>query len=132
MDIHEPWCGGPRLHQVPKAVPDNRHRRTLARGRFPDAPRGAAERVARCVACSPDQRPSGFVADRHRLGPPRRRAPRIFRGKLLDEAETDLEPFDVVIQKGTNHAWINLTDEPALLMGVLIDAGSAAREGEGG
>ncbi len=50
---------------------------------------------------------------------------------LLDEAETDLEPFDVVIQKGTNHAWINLTDEPALMMGVLIDArGAAAAEGD--
>jgi hypothetical protein len=47
---------------------------------------------------------------------------------LLDYGETDLQPFDVVIQKGTNHAWINLTDEPALLMGVLIDArGGAGR-----
>ncbi|MGO4838514.1 cupin domain-containing protein [Rhizobiaceae sp. 2RAB30] len=41
---------------------------------------------------------------------------------LLDQDERILEPFDVVIQRGTNHAWINLGDEPALLMGVLMDA----------
>lgn len=41
---------------------------------------------------------------------------------LLDEDERVLEPFDVVVQRGTNHAWINLVDEPALLVGVLLDA----------
>ncbi len=41
---------------------------------------------------------------------------------LLDEGEVDLEPFDTVVQRGTNHAWINRGDEPALLIGVLIDA----------
>jgi len=41
---------------------------------------------------------------------------------LLDEEEVDLEPFDVVIQRGTNHAWINRGTEPALLAAVLIDA----------
>ncbi|MBI3302067.1 MAG: cupin domain-containing protein [Deltaproteobacteria bacterium] len=41
---------------------------------------------------------------------------------LLDEGEVDLEPFDVVVQRGTNHAWVNRGDEPALLVGILIDA----------
>lgn len=41
---------------------------------------------------------------------------------LLDEDEVELEPFDVVIQRGTNHAWINRSDQPALLAAVLIDA----------
>ena len=41
---------------------------------------------------------------------------------LLDEGEVDLEPFDVVVQRGTNHAWVNRSDEPALLAGILIDA----------
>lgn len=40
---------------------------------------------------------------------------------VLDDEETMLRPFDVVIQRATNHAWINLGDEPALLMGVLMD-----------
>ena len=41
---------------------------------------------------------------------------------LLDDDEVDLKPFDVVVQRGTNHAWINKTREPALLVGVLVDA----------
>jgi len=41
---------------------------------------------------------------------------------LLDKAEVDLKPFDVVIQRGTNHAWVNKGKEPALLVAVLIDA----------
>lgn len=41
---------------------------------------------------------------------------------LLDEDEVDLEPFDVVIQRGTNHAWVNRGSEPALLAGILVDA----------
>lgn len=41
---------------------------------------------------------------------------------LLDDDEVDLKPFDVVIQRGTNHAWINKGSKPALLVAVLIDA----------
>ncbi len=41
---------------------------------------------------------------------------------LLDEDERDLKPFDVVVQRGTNHAWINKGKEPAVLIAVLIDA----------
>ena len=41
---------------------------------------------------------------------------------LLDEEEVRLEPFDTVVQRGTNHAWVNHGDEPALLTAVLIDS----------
>lgn len=41
---------------------------------------------------------------------------------LLDRGEVDLKPFDVVIQRGTNHGWVNRGTEPALLVAVLIDA----------
>ena len=41
---------------------------------------------------------------------------------LLDDDEADLEPFDVVVQRGTNHAWVNHGEETALLIAVLIDA----------
>ena len=40
---------------------------------------------------------------------------------ILDEEEVDLKPFDVVVQRGTNHAWVNNGTEPALLIAVLID-----------
>ena len=42
---------------------------------------------------------------------------------LLDEGEAkSLKPGDVVIQRGTNHAWVNHGSEPALLVAVLADA----------
>ena len=41
---------------------------------------------------------------------------------ILDNEEIDLKPFDVVVQRGTNHAWVNNGDEPALLIAVLIDS----------
>jgi uncharacterized cupin superfamily protein len=41
---------------------------------------------------------------------------------LLDEDEVHLAPHDVVIQRGTNHAWINRGREPALLAAILVDA----------
>jgi len=40
---------------------------------------------------------------------------------LLDEGERDLQPFDVVIQRGTNHAWVNRGTAPALMAFILID-----------
>ena len=41
---------------------------------------------------------------------------------ILDDEEVDLKPFDVVVQRGTNHAWTNNGTEPALLIAVLIDS----------
>ncbi len=41
---------------------------------------------------------------------------------ILDEEEVRLKPHDVVVQRGTNHAWVNNGTEPALLIAVLIDS----------
>ena len=41
---------------------------------------------------------------------------------ILDEEEVNLKPFDVVVQRGTNLAWVNNGNEPALLIAVLIDS----------
>ena len=41
---------------------------------------------------------------------------------ILDEEEVDLKPYDVVVQRGTNHAWTNNGNEPALLIAVLVDS----------
>jgi hypothetical protein len=41
---------------------------------------------------------------------------------LLDEGEVDLVPFNVVVQRGTNHGWVNRGTTPALLAVVMIDA----------
>lgn len=40
----------------------------------------------------------------------------------LDDAEVKLKPHDVVVQRGTNHAWVNTGTTPALLIAVLQDA----------
>lgn len=40
---------------------------------------------------------------------------------VLDEGETKLNPGDIVIQRGTNHAWSNRTNEPARMLFILLD-----------
>lgn len=40
---------------------------------------------------------------------------------VLDEGETKLSPGDIVIQRGTNHAWSNRTNEPARMLFILLD-----------
>ncbi|OGA12885.1 MAG: hypothetical protein A3H32_06705 [Betaproteobacteria bacterium RIFCSPLOWO2_02_FULL_63_19] len=41
---------------------------------------------------------------------------------MMEDGEVLLRPGDVMIQRGTNHAWSNRGDEPARLAFVLIDA----------
>ena len=41
---------------------------------------------------------------------------------LMDEGELLLKAGDVLIQRGTNHAWSNRTEEPCCIAFVLIDA----------
>jgi len=41
---------------------------------------------------------------------------------LLDEGEVLLKAGDVLVQRGTNHAWSNRSNESALLVFVLVDA----------
>lgn len=41
---------------------------------------------------------------------------------LLDESETLMKAGDVLIQRGTNHAWSNRSDKPCRVLFVLIDA----------
>jgi mannose-6-phosphate isomerase-like protein (cupin superfamily) len=45
---------------------------------------------------------------------------------VLDDSEVELHPGDVVVQRGTNHAWSNRTDAPVLIAFVLLDARYAA------
>jgi mannose-6-phosphate isomerase-like protein (cupin superfamily) len=47
---------------------------------------------------------------------------------LLEDGEVDLKPLDVVVQRGTNHAWINRGRVPAFMAAVLVDAQPLAEE----
>ena len=39
---------------------------------------------------------------------------------IMEEVEVELKPFQVVVQRGTNHAWVNRGAETALLAAVVI------------
>ena len=40
---------------------------------------------------------------------------------LLDDSEVNLKAGDVVIQRGTNHAWSNRSGKPVRMLYILID-----------
>jgi mannose-6-phosphate isomerase-like protein (cupin superfamily) len=46
---------------------------------------------------------------------------------VMDEDEVLLKAGDCLIQRGTNHAWSNRTDQPCRIAFVLIDADSTAQ-----
>jgi uncharacterized cupin superfamily protein len=41
---------------------------------------------------------------------------------VLDEGEVLLEAGDVLVQRGTNHAWSNRSERPCRIAFVLVDA----------
>jgi len=40
---------------------------------------------------------------------------------VLDDSEVQLEAGSVVVQRGTNHAWANRSDQPCRILFVLVD-----------
>ena len=40
---------------------------------------------------------------------------------ILDDCETDMQAGDILIQRGTNHAWSNRSGSPARIAFVLVD-----------
>jgi uncharacterized cupin superfamily protein len=41
---------------------------------------------------------------------------------VMDEGETKLSAGDVLIQRGTSHAWANRSDAPCVVAFVMLDA----------
>lgn len=41
---------------------------------------------------------------------------------VMEDSETLLHPGDIVIQRGTNHAWENRSDRPARMVFILVAA----------
>lgn len=41
---------------------------------------------------------------------------------IVEEGETLLQAGDIVVQRGTNHAWSNRSEEPCIQLAILIDA----------
>ncbi|GAA3749149.1 MULTISPECIES: cupin domain-containing protein [Flavobacterium] len=46
---------------------------------------------------------------------------------IVDEEETLLRAGDIVIQRGTNHAWSNRSDSSCIQLAVLLDAAKAEK-----
>ncbi len=44
---------------------------------------------------------------------------------LLDEDEVHMKAGDIMVQQGTNHAWVNRSERPCKIAFVLIDAAGA-------
>ena len=40
---------------------------------------------------------------------------------IMDEGETTVRPGEIVVQRGTNHGWMNRTDQPCRIAFILID-----------
>jgi len=40
---------------------------------------------------------------------------------LLDDSEVKLQAGDMVVQRGTNHAWSNRSDKPCIIAFILVD-----------
>ena len=41
---------------------------------------------------------------------------------LMEDGEIALKPGDCIVQRGTNHAWVNKSGKPCVLAAILIDA----------
>jgi len=43
----------------------------------------------------------------------------------MEDGQTLLSQGDCIVQRGTNHAWVNKSEKPCLIAAVLIDANKA-------
>jgi mannose-6-phosphate isomerase-like protein (cupin superfamily) len=136
--VHELW-------QTERTPADNRGSAdAIARGhRLPPPPNGSVFRV---IEYPPDAERLATIAREHALPDNSGRAaasdrnnPRhpgfhktatidyaiVLAGEIyamMDEGEVLLKAGDVLVQRGTNHAWSNRTNETAVVAFVLIDA----------
>ena len=49
---------------------------------------------------------------------------------VLDDSEVDLHAGDIVVQRGTNHAWSNRSDKPCRMVFILLDGVQTPELGE--
>ena len=117
VEFHEVWNteGAPtRIVAVERTEPTER---TLA---VPPPPRGTKIRV--------NEFAPGHL-DEHGLQSPVHRTASVDYGivlegeitLILDDSEVTLGPGDIVVQRGTDHAWANRGDTPARVVFVLVD-----------
>ena len=111
-------------------------------------PKGA---IFRIVEFPPDRAPGGFdrkaafaaMGAHHAMDPDASRHPGMHKTDtvdfalvlageiwaLMDEGETLLRAGDTLVQRGTNHAWSNRSDQPCLVAFILVSAAPLGRQG---
>ncbi len=107
-----------------------------------EPPRNGA--IFRVVEFPPDRAPGGFdrkaafaaMGAHHAMDPDASRHPGMHKTDtvdfaivlsgeiwaLMDEGETLLRAGDTLVQRGTNHAWSNRSDQPCLVAFILVSA----------
>ena len=120
-----------------------------------EPPKGGV--IFRVVEFPPDQAPGGFdrkaafaaMGAHHAMDPDASRHPGMHKTDtvdyaivlsgeiwaLMDEGETLMRAGDTLVQRGTNHAWSNRSDQPCRVAFILVSAQplrrAAARAGRG-
>ena len=110
--FHEVWNTGETPALIPAREPRERTTRPLV---TPPDPGGT---IARVVDLEP-----GSLSPMHRTETVDYGV--VLEGRVVlvldDGSETALEPGDVVVQRGTNHAWSNPGEQSARMAFVLVD-----------
>ena len=115
--FYEVWGTDAMPAPIAAAEPDEPTRRTL---RVPPGPNGTKIRINEFAPGSLDQ---------HGLQSPMHRTETIDYGivldgeihLVLDDSEVRLTAGDIVVQRGTDHAWANRSDRPCKVAFILID-----------
>ncbi|CAI9401522.1 cupin domain-containing protein [Nocardioides sp. T2.26MG-1] len=115
--FHEVWSTEGAPARVTAVEPDEPTQRTLA---VPPPPLGTKIRVNEFLPGHLDER--GLQSPVHRTATVDYGI--VLSGEItlvLDDSEVTLRAGDVVVQRGTDHAWANRGTEPARVVFVLVD-----------
>jgi quercetin dioxygenase-like cupin family protein len=115
--FYEVWCTDSMPVPISAVEPDEPTERTL---RVPPGPNGTKMRINEFAPGSLDQ--SGLQSPVHRTETIDYGV--VLEGEIhlvLDDSEVRLTAGDVVVQRGTDHAWANRSDRPCKVVFILID-----------
>jgi mannose-6-phosphate isomerase-like protein (cupin superfamily) len=117
VSFHEIWNTEGAPARIAATEPEEPTRRDLT---VPPPPRGTKIRINEFLPGHLDER--GLQSPVHRTASVDYGI--VLEGRItlvLDDSEVTLGPGDVVVQRGTDHAWANRGDVPARVVFVLVD-----------
>jgi naringenin degradation protein FdeH len=117
VEFHEIWNTEGAPARILAVEPSEPTERTLA---VPPPPHGTRIRINEFAPGHLDER--GLQSPVHRTASIDYGI--LLEGEItliLDDSEVTLGPGDIVVQRGTDHAWANRGDQPARVVFVLVD-----------